>query len=90
MTVMYRLAEQVVCRQTNTELRMLFDRSKGVMYEMNESASAIVEILEREGATAEGLTASLADEFDAPVEDIQADVDRTLADFLDAGLVVKG
>jgi len=58
------------------------------MYEMNESASAIVDILEREPATAESLTASLLDEFDAPLEDVQADVARTLDDFLEAGLVV--
>lgn len=88
MTVKYRLAEQVVCRQTNTELRMLFDRSKGVMYEMNESASAIVHILERDASTAETLATSLLDEFDATPQEIEADVERTLADFVEAGLVV--
>jgi PqqD family protein of HPr-rel-A system len=87
MTVKYRLAEQVVSRQTNTELRMLFDRRKGVMYELNESASAIVEILEREAVTDEILVASLLTEFDAPAEEVEADVGRTLADFVDAGLV---
>lgn len=84
----YRLAEQVVCRQTNMDLRMLFDRGKGVMYELNESASAIVERLERQPGTEEDLTASLLDEFDASAEEVRADVARTLADFVDAGLVV--
>jgi hypothetical protein len=45
-SVKYSLSGHVVCRKTNTELRMLFDRERGVMYELNESASAIVEALE--------------------------------------------
>jgi hypothetical protein len=85
----FRLADHVVCRQTNTELRMLFDRSKGVMYELNESASAVVQLLGQGPATLETLTAPLLDEFDAPVEELQADVDGMLAEFVGAGLAIK-
>jgi PqqD family protein of HPr-rel-A system len=68
---------------------MLFDRTKGVMYELNESASAAVECLGQQPSTAEELSASLLDEFDAPADEIRADVDQMLADFVDAGLVVE-
>lgn len=84
---MYRLAEHVVCRKTNTELRMLFDRSKGVMYELNESASSVVEILEREPASLDSLTFSLQETFDATHDEVRSDVEQMLADFADAGLV---
>lgn len=88
MTVTYSLAGHVVCRKTDTELRMLFDRQKGVMYELNESASAVVELLEQEPASLEGLTAALGDDFDGPDEEIQSDIAQMLADFSGAGLVV--
>jgi len=85
----FRLAGHIVCRETNTELRMLFDRSKGVMYELNETASAIVELLEANPATAKELVISLAEEFDANDDEIRGDVERLLADFFDAGLLIK-
>lgn len=88
MTLIYHLAEHVVCRKTNTELRMLFDRQKGVMYELNESASAVVEQLEREPSSLETLTSALLDDFDAPTTEVQADIEQMLADFADAGLVL--
>lgn len=89
MNVTFRLAEHVVCRQTNTDLRMLFDRSKGVMYELNESASAVVGQLNQAPASVEGLSDALLGEFDAEPSEIRADVSSLLADFLDAGLVVQ-
>lgn len=78
----------MVCRKTNTALRMLFDRQKGVMYELNESASAVVGLLEREPASLDVLTSALVAEFAAPRDEIRADVEQMLADFADAGLVV--
>jgi coenzyme PQQ synthesis protein D (PqqD) len=85
----FRLAEHVVCRQTDCDLRMLFDRRKGVMYELNESASAVVGHLSQAAATVEGLSETLLGEFDAEPSEVQADVSSLLADFLDAGLVVQ-
>jgi PqqD family protein of HPr-rel-A system len=89
VNVKFRLAEHVVCRQTNSDLRMLFDRRKGVMYELNESASAIVGLLEQAPATAESLSDALLGEFDAPPTEVRADVSSLLADFLDADLVTQ-
>ncbi|MBI1758785.1 MAG: HPr-rel-A system PqqD family peptide chaperone [Actinobacteria bacterium] len=86
----FRLADHLVCRQTNSELRMLFDRRNGVMYELNESASAVVALLSKEPATAETLSTELLDEFDGPADEVLADVDRMLSDFVEAGMVVPG
>jgi PqqD family protein of HPr-rel-A system len=85
----FRLAEHVVCRKTNSELRMLFDRSKGVMYELNEAAAAVVERLDQEPGSADAVSESLLAEFDGPPDEIRADVDRLLADFVEAGLLVE-
>jgi PqqD family protein of HPr-rel-A system len=89
MSGKFRLADHVVCRQTNNELRMLFDQRKGVMYELNESASAVAERLGSEPATSEDLITALLDEFEAPAEDVKADVETLLADFVGAGLVIE-
>lgn len=90
MEYVFRLADNVVCRQTNSELRMLFDRRKGVMYELNETASAIVGQLADGPATATQIVSALVEEFDGPVEEITPDVNRLLADFAEAGLLVQG
>jgi PqqD family protein of HPr-rel-A system len=87
VTSKFTLAEQVVCRNTSGDLRMLFDRGKGVMYEMNETASAIIDILTKSPASAEELGEILCQRFDGPPDEIQADIENLLADFADAGLV---
>lgn len=88
MSVTYVLAENVVKRSTTNELSMLFDRRKGVMYELNETASAVVDLLHGGTGALDDLVAALVEQFDAPVEEITDDVSRMLADFTDAGLVV--
>jgi hypothetical protein len=85
----FTLADHVVCRQTNQELRMLFDRNKGVMYELNETATEVVAFLQRvSAASVDDIAAECAQIFDAPLPDIKDDVAGMLADFADAGLVV--
>lgn len=85
----FRLAEHVVCRETSNDLRMLFDRRKGVMYELNESAAAVVGQLTQGPETVEGIADSVLETFEAPREEIQADISAMLEDFLEAGLVVE-
>jgi PqqD family protein of HPr-rel-A system len=87
MTMKFVIADHVVCRKTNSELRMLFDRDKGVMYEMNETASAVIELLSQEPASTEELAQALEQYFDGPSGEIKDDIERLLADFTDAGLV---
>lgn len=87
MASKFTLADNVVCRKTNSDLRMLFDRDKGVMYEMNETASAIIDIITQQPASTDEVTAALEEHFDGPSGVIRADVERLLADFADAGLV---
>ncbi|GLZ28221.1 hypothetical protein Lesp02_04110 [Lentzea sp. NBRC 105346] len=88
MSERYRLAENVVRRSTTTGLSMLFDRRKGVMYELNETASAVVDLLDAGTDTLERVVTALAEQFDAAPEEISGDVQRMLADFTDGGLVV--
>ena len=87
MSTKYSLAEHVVCRHTTADLRMLFDRRKGVMYELNETASAVVGTLESGTSTAEGLCDELLAEFDIAPEMLRDDVIRLLEDFREAGLL---
>lgn len=90
MSEKFALAEHVVCRHTNSELRMLFDRRRGVMYELNETASAVVDTLEGGAITAEALYSELLDAFDVSSDVLRVDVDRMLQDFRDAGLITVG
>ncbi|KWX03435.1 hypothetical protein TH66_11020 [Carbonactinospora thermoautotrophica] len=81
------LASHVVCRNTSGSLRMLFDRDKGVMYELNESASSVVGLLAERPQTLEELLDALTQEYDAPRNVLAEDVALLIEDFRNAGLV---
>ncbi|CAM3954410.1 hypothetical protein NONI108955_01340 [Nocardia ninae] len=66
---------------------MLFDRAKGVMYELNESASAIVELLSTDPMPVGQIVDTLCAQFEAPSEEIAADVQVFVDDFLEAGML---
>jgi hypothetical protein len=83
----YRLADHVTCRSTNTELRMLFDRQRGVMYKLNESASAIVYSFHEGAQSRASLIERLSCEFDGESSQIEADIDDFLEDFERVGLI---
>ncbi|MGY1896383.1 PqqD family protein [Nocardia gipuzkoensis] len=84
------LHTHAVARKTSAGLTMLFDRAKGVMYELNESASAVVGLL-AEGPQGFGeIVEALTLEFDAAPEEIAADVTAFIDDFTDAGLLKRG
>jgi PqqD family protein of HPr-rel-A system len=81
------LESHAVSRQTSSGLTMLFDRAKGVMYELNETASAIVAQLTAEPQTCEEIVDKLASQFEAPADEIETDVRAFVADFAEAGLL---
>jgi len=84
-----RLQPHAVSRRTNAGLTMLFDRAKGVMYELNESASAVVELLGSEPREIDDLIATLLDRFEADPDEIELDVTTFVDDFVEAGLLVR-
>lgn len=86
-TLTYKIADHITLRSTNKELKMLFDRKKGVMYELNEAASSIMLLLQRSPNSVNGLIELLIHEYDVQPEDLQADVRVFIADFEGAGLI---
>jgi hypothetical protein len=81
------LAAHAICRNTSGALRMLFDRDKGVMYELNESASSVVGLLAERSQTLDELLDALAQEYDAQHDTLAEDVTLLVEDFRTAGLV---
>jgi hypothetical protein len=84
----YQLADTVTCRQTNKDLKMLFDRNRGVMYELNETASDIVTLLNETPSNINQIVQALSEIYDAPLEEIKADAEQFINDFSGAGLIV--
>ncbi|GAA2486590.1 PqqD family protein [Nocardia seriolae] len=81
------LQSHAVCRTTTSGLTMLFDRAKGVMYELNESASAIVALLGTAPASVGEIVDALSAQFDAPEDDIAADVEQFIGECVEAGML---
>jgi|YNPMSStandDraft_2_1061718.scaffolds.fasta_scaffold10510_2 PqqD family protein of HPr-rel-A system len=87
MNPIYKLAEHVTYRSTNSELKMLFDRQHGVMYELNETASRIIELLNESPCSIDVLVQRLAEEYEVDLEDLRTDIERFLNDFVSAHLL---
>jgi hypothetical protein len=68
---------------------MLFDRAKGVMYELNESASAVVDLLGSEPQQVTDVIDILANRFEADPHEIEQDVLAFVDDFVEAGLLTR-
>ena len=67
---------------------MLFDREKGVMYELNETASAICQALvDSGGGTIETIASILSEEFEADLDELTDDVAAFVSDFVGIGLL---
>lgn len=66
---------------------MLFDRNTGVMYELNDTASVIVDEIENDSHTRDSLINALVAKYDVTPEIVAEDLDSFLADFAQAGIV---
>jgi Coenzyme PQQ synthesis protein D (PqqD) len=84
-----RLPAHAVSRKTSAGLTMLFDRAKGVMYELNETASAVIEQFGPEPRRVGDIVDALTAEFDADPGEIAEDVFAFVEDFTAAGLLIK-
>ncbi len=89
-TVVVALLPHAVARVTNSGLTMLFDRAKGVMYELNETASEVVKLLAENALPLPKIVDRLGAEFDGPRDEIEADVMSFVEDFREAGLLTIG
>ena len=83
------LQQHAVRRKTSAGLTMLFDRAKGVMYELNESASAVVALLDVTPRNISEIVDTLVDQFEADRGEIEQDVATFVEDFVEAGLLVR-
>ncbi|MFD9691783.1 PqqD family protein [Kitasatospora sp. NPDC059088] len=81
------LAPHAVCRETTNGLVMLFDRKKGVMYELNESAAAIVRMFAAAPRVVEDMVVELAETFEGDREAIREGLSSLVSDFVEAGLL---
>ncbi len=86
----FSMAPKVVCRQTNSGLRMLFNPESGVMYELNETASDVVAVLiELQPASVDGIAARLVEMYDAPPGEVREAVEELMTDFVNAEVVAR-
>jgi len=82
-----RIAPHVVYRTTTTNLKMLFDRNRGVMYELNETASSIVALLQAGLQRTTDLVDALSSEYRVDKADIAEEVSQFVTDFLGSGVL---
>ncbi len=77
--------DRVSCRELEGET-ILLDLQADVYYYLNPAGSRAWTLL-GEGHTGKAIAATLFDEFDAPLEQIEEDITQLLTDLLAMGLV---
>jgi len=82
-----RLKSNVTSRPTNLNLIMLFDKEKGVMYELNETASSIISILASSPKNVQEIIEIIGKDYNSENNQIAEDVEEFIADFITSGLV---
>lgn len=82
----FQLSEHVVVRETGKGVRMLYDQNRGVMYELNDTASAIIALLDQPRSVL-SMAKLLTQEYDGSEDDFKEDIEQLLSDFKDVGLV---
>lgn len=82
----YKVSERIVFRGTSQSLIMAFDKIDGVMYEMNETSSELLRLIDGRRTLAQILEALKAD-YDGSEAEIVAGVEDMIDRFEKAGIV---
>jgi len=82
----YRLAESIVFRSTRPDLIMAFDSTSGVMYELNDTASSVLKLVDG-SRSVDDIVDQLLDTYEAPRADVERDVTEILDRFATAAVV---
>lgn len=77
-----------ILAQRASDTQLLLNLSSGHYYALNEVGTRVWELSDGSRSVAE-VAAAIAEEYDAPVEEIQADVIDLLRDLLNEQLVVE-
>ncbi len=87
MGIVYRLGENIVFRNTRPDLIMAFDKANGVMYELNDTATSVLKLIDG-SRDIDGILTCLLDEFDAGSEELKADVESIINRFVEVSIIV--
>ncbi|MFA5805028.1 MAG: PqqD family protein [Melioribacteraceae bacterium] len=68
-----KFKDNVTLRETSNNLAILYDKEKGILFEMNETASAIARLIKVESDVVK-IIKRLTDEFNAEEQLIKTDV----------------
>jgi len=85
--LIYRMGENIVFRNTRPDLVMAFDKGSGVMYELNDTATSVLKLIDGH-RDIDSIVTALTEEFEADPEQIRADVVHLLQRFAEVSLVV--
>ncbi len=85
----YSLASHVICRRSQSQMMSIVDEGRGVLYELNEPASAIVEALRTGPKSSLELCHRIENMFEGNGPDMEADLGDFLADFERVGLIAR-
>ncbi len=78
-----------ILTQRASDTQLLLNLSSGQYYALNEVGTRVWEFSDGSRTIAE-IAATIAEEYDAPVEEIQADVIELLEDLVNEQLVIEG
>lgn len=83
-----KFIQDVSLRKTGEGLAMIYHKSEGTLFELNETATAIAELIAQdETMTVQTITNQLQQIYDASEHEIRQEVDGILAEFIEYGIL---
>lgn len=83
-----KLAANVSYRKTENGLGMIYNKVEGTLFELNETATAIIDlIVGNSELTANGIADELAIVYEASLELIIEEVKDTISEFIEFGVL---
>lgn len=82
-----KLAVNISYRKTENGLGMIYNKIEGTLFELNETATSIVDLIVKNSElTADGIAEELARVYDASLELITEEVKDTISEFIEFGV----
>jgi uncharacterized protein (UPF0335 family) len=81
-----QLGQHVNVRETALGVKMLYDNNEGVMYELNETASAVISLIEHANNSEEDVISNISARFSEDNKQIEQDIKKFLTEIKGRGL----
>ncbi len=85
---MIKFIENISIRETNNKLIMVYHKIEGTLFELNETGSDIVRVIQKGVKSSEDIVKLLMEVYDATYEEMLEEVNSFLKEFIEYKILI--